>query len=88
MRPSHINILGHKVRVLDMPEQCEDGILGYCDVAQESIFVKPNQEEGSWQATLCHEFVHYAGADLALDLTEAQVSGIGSALYSAGIRIR
>ena len=88
MRPAHINVLSHRVSVLDMPEQCDDSVLGYCDTRKESIFINPALAEGTWQATLCHEFVHYASDALGLDLTEVEVSGIGSALYSAGVRIR
>lgn len=80
--------MGHKVRVMDMPEQVDDGVMGYCDTRKCAIYISAGLAEGAWQATLCHEVIHYASDSLGLDLTEAQVSGVGTALYSAGVRLR
>jgi hypothetical protein len=88
VRPREINILGQMVHVRPMPEQVDDSILGYCDVAKQSIFIRDNLAEGTWQSTLCHETAHYGGDSLGLDMTETQISGMGTTFYSTGVRIR
>ena len=88
MRPASVTVLGHKVRIVAMTEQFDDNVLGYCDVRKESIYINPKLAEGAWQSTLCHEYVHYISDSLGLDMTEVQVSGVGTALYCAGVRFR
>lgn len=88
MKPKRIRILGHEVSIVEMGEQFDDGVLGYCDTAHDEIRMKPGLSDGCWEATLLHEVVHYVSDCLSLGLTEEMVSGIGTALYSAGIRMK
>jgi hypothetical protein len=83
-----ISILGHRVRILPLAEQGEDRITGFCDTAQETIYISRTLSAGAREEVLLHEVVHYISDTLGKELTEDQVKGISAGLYSAGVRIR
>lgn len=86
-RPASVSILGQKVRVRPLQEQFDDNIMGYCNIKKQLICVDSKLANSTWESVLLHESIHYISDTLGLDLTEEEVSGIGSGLYSEGVRI-
>jgi hypothetical protein len=87
-RPSEVNILGHRVPILALPEQADDRNAGLSSTTAEVIYVLESLPDGVWDEILIHEVLHYLGDTLGKDLTEEQVKGLSSGLFSMGVRIR
>lgn len=87
-RPKHVNILGHDVRILPLPEQADERNVGLASTTAELIYVMESLPDGVWDEILLHEVLHYLGDTLGKDLTEEQVKGLSAGLFQMGVRIR
>jgi hypothetical protein len=86
-RPASVDIMGHKVRILPMPEQGDEKIVGFVDTSREIIYVSTALSDGAWDEVLLHEVVHYISDTSGKELTEDQVKGMSNGLFNSGIRI-
>jgi hypothetical protein len=87
-RPRVVNIPGHRVPIMALPEQAYDRNVGLASTTAEVIYVLESLPDGVWDEILIHEVLHYIGDTLGKDLTEEQVKGLSAGLFSMGIRIR
>jgi len=87
-RPKSVNILGHNVRILPLPEQADERNVGLASTTAELIYVMETLPDGVWDEILLHEVLHYLSDTLGKDLTEDQVKGLSAGLYQMGVRIR
>lgn len=87
-RPSVVNIMGHVVRILPMPDQQDDNLHGYCDCQKDIVYLRVDLGEAVWEHDLIHEVIHWIDRSSDLELDEGQISGIAAGLFSMGVRIR
>lgn len=88
IRPTSVEILGHHVRILELPPQADDDCKGFSDSSHEILYVSSQLSDGAWESSLLHEVIHYISDELGKDLSEEQTRGLATGLFSSGIRIR
>lgn len=79
-----VEILGKTYVYTEGPSAPGDGSMGRQNSKEQTIWVNSEMGREAKQSTLVHEFVHAVSDHLGLDLTEAQVRGLETALFAAG----
>ena len=83
-----MNILGQEFEIVY--RDCfhpEDADMGKTDTRLSQIIIRQNMNQDVSESTVLHEVIHVISEKLGLELSEAQVLGIESGLYSVGYRL-
>lgn len=80
-------ILGKPFQIIERPVSEMPDCLGTYDLDKMEIYIREGLTPAQRASTILHENLHIGDETLGLGLTEAQVSGLEVALYSAGCRI-
>ena len=81
-----ITVLGKRYTINPMPVENMAGNVGCVNVIGLTINVQDDLKEEQLNDTVLHEILHIISVELALDLSEADVTRLAVGLHSAGIK--
>ena len=83
-----VNIFGRTYRIEYGSAPPGDGAMGRSLNMMQILWVNKDMPEEMRDSTLIHEVLHSVSDSLCLELTEAQVTALETALFSLGFRVQ